>query len=217
MKQYMSKIIRSSLLSSIGLIILGILLIVQSEATIITISYIIGGILVAIGILAGIRFAKRLENPLRNELDIVYGIVCIILGILVITNPQTIASIIPFVIGFIIIINSAVKIQYSIELKKDSNSLWKSTLIMSLITIICGLVLIINPFRGAILFTRIVGILIIIYALLDIISTITIKKTFNQIHKAIEENIEEADIIEDNTERSIVEKKKKKDSKKEEE
>jgi uncharacterized membrane protein HdeD (DUF308 family) len=64
-------------------------------------------------------------------------------------------------------------------LKKESNNVWKTTLIMSIITIICGLVLIFNPFKGAILLTRIVGILIIIYALLDIISTITIRNTLN--------------------------------------
>lgn len=216
MKSFISKLIKSSLLSSLGLIILGVLLIIQSEATIITISYIVGAILIAIGLLAMIRYTKRFEDPLRNELDIVYGLVCIILGILVITNPQAIASIIPFITGFIIIINSAAKLQYSIELKREKDSLWKTTMILSLITIICGLVLIFNPFKGAILLTRIVGILIIIYALLDIISTITIRRTLKRIHKEIEEKIEEADVVEDMTALDIKDKKKIKDKKEKE-
>ena len=37
---------------------------------------------------------------------------------IVIKNPKVIASIIPFVIGFIIVVNSAIKLQYSLEMKK---------------------------------------------------------------------------------------------------
>ena len=40
------------------------------------------------------------------HLDIVYGIVTIILGVLVIENPKIIGSIIPFVVGIGILINS---------------------------------------------------------------------------------------------------------------
>lgn len=207
MGKLVSKIYRSSLISSIGLVILGFLLVFQSEATIISISYIIGGVLVAIGVLALLKFVKNIKENIKGELDMVYGVVTIILGIIVITNPHAIASIIPFIVGFIIIINSAKKLQYSFELKKAENRLWKSTMIIAFITTICGVALILNPFKGAEFITKIVGILILIYAILDIISTITIRNIFKQIHEAIEENIIDAEIIEDNTKK--VSKKKK--------
>ena len=121
MGNFISKIFKSSILGSIGLIVLGMLLVFQSEATIISISYIIGGILVAIGALAILRFIKNAKEKGKRDLDIVYGIVTIILGIIVIRSPHAIASIIPFIIGFIIIINSATKLQYSFELKKNNN------------------------------------------------------------------------------------------------
>lgn len=197
MNNIMIKIFRSSLLSSIGLAILGALLIYQSEITIVSISYIIGALLVAIGALSLLKFIKNINNNQKNELDVVYGVVTIILGIIVIGNPQAIASIIPFVIGIIIIINSTVKLQYSLELKKNKNNLWKSTITLSLVTFFCGMLLIFNPFKGAVVITKLIGILILIYAILDIISTITIKKTVKKIHNAIEEHIVEADIIEE--------------------
>ena len=40
----------------------------------------------------------------RSDLDMVYGLVCVILGILIIDNPYAIASVIPFILGLIIII-----------------------------------------------------------------------------------------------------------------
>ncbi|MCI8460182.1 MAG: hypothetical protein HFE81_02175 [Bacilli bacterium] len=197
MRSLMSRIFKSSILGSCALVILGILLIFQSEATIISLSYVIGGILIAIGALAILRFIKSTNDDNKNDLDIVYGIVTVILGIIVIKNPHAIASIIPLIVGFIIIINSANKLQYSLELKKNENNLWKSTMILSLITTICGVFLVLNPFKGAEFITKVVGILILIYAILDIISTIAIKNTVKKIHTAIEESITDAQIIEE--------------------
>ena len=103
MNNFMSKFFKSSLLSSIGLVVLGFLLIYQSEATIVSIAYIIGAILIAIGVIAILKFVKDMNSPNKNELDTIYGLVSIILGIVVITNPKGIGSIIPLIIGFIII------------------------------------------------------------------------------------------------------------------
>ena len=98
METLMKKFFRSSLISSITLLIIGILLILQSEITIITISYIIGTLLIALGAIAIIKFIKNINNIAREDLDIVYGTVTIILGVIVIYNPEAIASIIPIII-----------------------------------------------------------------------------------------------------------------------
>ena len=209
MSSIINKLFKSSIISSIALIAFGILLILQSEATIMMVSYVIGAVLIALGVLAIINFLRSKSE--LYHLDIVYGIVCVILGVIVIQNPEAIASIIPFVLGLVIIINSATKLQYSFELYKEKNSLWLSTLVLSIIMVVCGIVLIFNPFKGAILLTRIVGIFILIYSVLDLISTFVISKTFKKIQNSIEENIKDAEVIEETTVEKKEEKKKKED------
>lgn len=220
MGDFMKNFFKSSLFSSIGLAILGILLIFQSELTIVSISYVIGAVLIIIGILAIFRYIKGLNEKSKTELDIVYGVVCAILGVIVIGNPQAIASIIPFVVGLIIVISSAAKLQYSLELKTNNNNLWKSTMIISIITMIFGVLLLFNPFKGVVFITKVIGILILSYSILDMISTMTIKNTVKQIHEAIEEHIVEAEIIEETDEEDLKKeddkKKKKKVNKKKE-
>ena len=212
MNNVMKKFFRSSTIMSLVLIVLGIMLIFQAEATIISISYITGGTLIAIGVLAILKFIKNANTPKKDELNIVYGIGTIILGMLIITYPSAIASFIPFVIGMLIIINSGKKLLYAFELKSNDNSIWKRTMILSIISTICGVVLLFNPFAGAVIITKIIGILILIYATLDIISTISIKKNVSRIHNAIEETIMDAVIVEetDTTEKKKTKKKKKK-------
>jgi len=200
MSDFMKRIIRSSIISAILLAVLGILLIIKSEETIISISYIVGGALVLLGAIGIIDYIRKLKTELKSELDLVYAIVTIILGVLIIMHPKAIASVIPFVLGIIIIINSSTKLNYSLQLKKQNHDLWKTTLVVSLLTTICGLVLIFNPFQAASLITRIVGIIILVYAILDIISSLTIRKNINKIHSALEENANvtaEAEVVEE--------------------
>lgn len=194
----MSKFGKASIISSIGLAILGLLLFFQSELTIVSISYIIGAILVGVGTLGIIKYINNSNKGEKIELDLVYGVVTVILGIIVISYPKAIASIIPFIIGVLIIINSTNKLQYSLELKKEDNDLWKSTMILSIVAILVGILLIFNPFKGAEFITKVVGILIFLYAIVDIITTISIKKTVIDVKKAIEEtSIKEAEVIEE--------------------
>ena len=84
MNTFIEKIIKSSIFGSIGLIILGILLFLYSELTIVSISYVIGGLLVAIGVMALIKYINNANKNTQNELDIVYGVGTVILGIIVI-------------------------------------------------------------------------------------------------------------------------------------
>jgi uncharacterized membrane protein HdeD (DUF308 family) len=189
---------KSSLFTSILLFFLGMLLIFQSEATITTISYIIGAILIAAGAFALIRYVSINTKGIdATDLDILYGIVSIILGILIITNPYAIANIIPIILGIAIIISSATKIQCAFNLKNANNEIWKATMVIAIISTICGVVLLFNPFAGAVWIMRIVGVFISIYSILDLISTFIIKKNVEQFQVIIENETVEAQIIEE--------------------
>lgn len=211
MEKLMKNFLKSSMITSTILIVLGILLVFQSETTVMTISYVIGGILIAAGALALIRYVRNAQGPeYRNELDIIYGIVTIIFGVIIIKNYQAIASIIPIVIGIGIIINSAGKLNYSFQLKANKNELWKTTMIISIISTICGVILLFNPFKAALGIMKIIGVFIIIYAVLDLISTIAIRSSVTKIQKAVEETITDAVIISEDEPKKSKEKKKKK-------
>ena len=206
MEKLMKKFFRSSLITSLFLIALGLLLIFQSDAVIYSISYIIGGILIALGVLGIIKFVQGTNKEQQTELDIVYGIVSVILGIVVIENPQAIASIIPTILGISIVINSATKLQYAFELKANGNNLWKSTMVISIISTLCGIVLIFNPFKALTSFTKIVGIFIVIYAVLDMISTFTIKRNVKIFQKTMKEEITEAVVVKEEVDETEEEK-----------
>ena len=207
MQKLMKSFYKSSLLTSGILLLIGLLLLFKSTDTIIALSYIIGCVLMVLGIVAIINFFRESSINAFNDLNIVYGIVTIILGTLIITNPTAIATFIPFVVGLIILISSSIKLAYSIELKNDNYILWQPTLIMAAIGAGCGILILFNPFKTSLMVFKIIGIFILIYAILDIISIFQIKKTFKANEKnsttKIENQVIDAEVITEEEEKNI--------------
>lgn len=197
MEKVLKTFYKSSIITSLILLVLGLLLAFESEATILSISYIIGGCLIVAGLTAIIRFFKTKIKDSFAELNILYGVVTSVAGVLIILNPYVIGSFIPIVIGVGIIINSAMKLQYALELKNIHNHMWKTTMIISIISTLCGIILLFNPFAGAVILTKIIGGFIIVYAILDLISTYTIKKNVVEIKNVIENEWIEAEVVDE--------------------
>lgn len=177
MKIEVKKTMWPSLISSAVILVLGLLLFFKSSVTLMGISYIFGGLIIAIGVLAIIRFISNDHSDISNQLNIIYGIICIISGIFFIEKPEIIGSIIPVVMGIGIIISSSLKIQQSFNLKSLNSSYFFWSFVTALLSLICGVVLLFNPFKGAVIITKVIGIFLAIYAILDICNTIVLKKS----------------------------------------
>lgn len=177
MKIEVKKTIWPSLISSGVILVLGLLLFFKSSVTLMGISYIFGGLIIAIGVLAIVRFISNNHSDISNQLNIVYGIICIISGIFFIEKPEIIGSIIPVVMGIGIIISSSLKIQQSFNLKSLNSSYFFWSFVTALLSLICGVILLFNPFKGAVIITKVIGIFLVMYAILDICNTIVLKKS----------------------------------------
>jgi len=177
MKIEVKKTIWPSLISSGVILVLGLLLFFKSSVTLMGISYIFGGLIIAIGVLAIVRFISNNHSDISNQLNIIYGIICIISGIFFIEKPEIIGSIIPVVMGIGIIISSSLKIQQSFNLRSLNSSYFFWSFVTALLSLICGVVLLFNPFKGAVIITKVIGIFLVIYAILDICNTIVLKKS----------------------------------------
>ena len=179
MKVEIKKVIWPSLISSIFLLLLGVLLFFKSSETLVGISYLVGGVLIALGIIAIINFLRNKTRDIFVQLNIVYGVVSIVSGIFLVTVHEFIGSIIPIVVGIAVIISSSFKVQQALVLKNLDNKYFLPTLIMAILCLICGVVILFNPFTSAVVVTQIIGLFMIIYAVLDIINSLILRKSSN--------------------------------------
>ena len=183
MLKSINKYLNESILLSVLFGVIGIILIIWPETSIDTFAYIIGAILLVYGTY---NFIDSFTiNPIFGLSQMITSILSFIFGTSIFFNTSIFESLIPIVLGIFFIINGSFKARMSFVLKKfDKN--WALSLITSIIMIICGIILIVNPMSTAIMITSIIGIILVVYSISDIIDMFIIKSRIKDFTKYFE-------------------------------
>ena len=123
----------------------------------------------------------------------ILGVVLIIGGIVFAAN-ENVMNILPIVLGAWFIISSVSTISYTVALQNSRAKTF--SIVASLLEIVCGILLLINPWGGQIALMTFVGIMILIYALASLVDLVTLKNNLKDINKKFNKLIE-GEIVEE--------------------
>ncbi len=185
-----NKFVDLSIIASIIFTIIGLCLIIFPDVSLNIMSYVIGGLFLIFGIYL---FTINYNSLILTDM-IFFGVMMVLLGVILIVYPKLIAQLIPIVLGIWFITDSIVKIRISLSLKDYDDTPWVLTLILSIISMLCGVVFILHPLASSEVITTFIGVLIMIYALSDIIDMFMFKKHINDVVKSFKKNIKVIDM-----------------------
>lgn len=182
--------IYSSIFISIIFLILGIICIINPStsfdiiSTIIMLGFIINGIVLII-----------IDYKINSifVINFLYGILSLILGLVLLFHPDTLKVILPFGVGIWFMISGLTNIKFSMYIKEESIGYMILTVIMSIISILCGFILILKPVESIEVLTITLGITLLINSISSIIDMCIIKKYINKIVKGIKHYIKEVE------------------------
>ena len=168
-----------SIVASLIFIILGIILVGKPDLIMSIIAYIIGGIFIAVGVIRILSYIKKNKGSSNDDLnyELIFGIMTIVIGLVVIIYREFIAQIFGIVIGIWIIYSGVVRFSASLNIKKSNSNLWIYSMVIAGLMFIAGLYVVLSS--GAILIATI-GIIMIIYAILDIVESVIFMNTINK-------------------------------------
>lgn len=172
--------INLSIILSVLFMIVGILLIVWPKASLDTFAYVIGTIMIIYGIYSFIDSFSI--NPALCLFQMTNSILSFLLGICVFLNPSIFESILPIALGIFFIISGAFSSRISFIIKDIDNS-YILSLFTSILMIICGVVLIINPGNTALVITTLIGIILIVYSVSAMVDMFVFKSRVKEIDK----------------------------------
>ena len=172
MLQKLNKFLNSSIVISGLMFLIGLILIIYPEMSFDTLTYVLSAML----IINGLYFIIEKESSILFSGFLMLGVIELLLGIVVILNPNIIKTLLPIVFGIIMVTKSTLDLRISMLLSKNGYDNWLLMLILSIISIICGLIIILNPAFGATVLTTYIGIVIVIYSVSAFVDTIMIKK-----------------------------------------
>ena len=188
----LKKVFNISIISSLLLFLFGLVLAVNAEGFIKSITVAIGVVLLLIGVFPVIDYFRYRKDGLGASIGLISGIFSIVCGLMLLINEDLLMILIPVFIGVWMIINGINKIQVSFEIKDLGEKSWIITFIYSILIIVLGGYFIVNPISGATTVTSFIGIILCIYAVLDIIDCIIIEvkvKNFKKDLDKIENNV----------------------------
>lgn len=185
-----------AILTGVLYILLGIVALVVPETMQKTLGYVIGIVLIVAGLISIICYLLRdaKENYYHNEF--VFGLVGMVLGAAVLYKVEVIISLIPFILGILVLFSGCSKLQDAIDLKRLGYGSWIGMLVVAVINIILGIVLICNPFQAAIVLFRVLGVGLIISGVSDCFSTVYFARKFHKFKQeqdAVDSTFEEVD------------------------
>lgn len=162
----------TSIIFSLLFIVTGVFLLLKPETAINIVCYVLGVMLVLWGVVSIIQFFSDKNSTNYLSLSFIFGSFVFIFGIIILIKPAIIASIVPLLLGVWMVINGVTKLSYALSIYKQTKNF--ISILFSIFIIIFGVTLIFNPFEGAKGLTQIIGIVLIVYSVLDLVESITI-------------------------------------------
>lgn len=153
-------------------ILLGIVALVIPETMERLLGFLIGAVLIIAGAVSMISYLLRDAHQNYYHNDFLHGLVGILLGIVVLYKVDIIISLIPFLLGTLVLVSGLSKLQDVIDLKRLEYGNWIFMLVLAVVNIILGLVLIFNPMAVAALLFRLLGVGLIFSGITDCVTTI---------------------------------------------
>jgi uncharacterized membrane protein HdeD (DUF308 family) len=135
--------------TSIVSVLLGLFLVIRPEASGNAISYIIGACFIFYGVVHIVSYLISKDESFY-QYDLAKGIITVTVGVFLIVQPSFVVSILPTLLGFIILVSGIFGLQSSINmLRRSPSKSWVAVFVPAVITIVLGILIVVNPFQWA--------------------------------------------------------------------
>ncbi len=178
MKNIFKRTAVTSILTSIIFAILGIIMIANPVETIEIVAAILGITIIVIGAEKIISYFVLKGNQDFFNYELIYGIIAILFGILIMAYSSTFAAIVRIVIGIWIAYTGLMKINISLKLKSAGIKSWAVVLTVSTISLLAGILVMFSNTSSIVVITAVV---MIVYAITDIIDEFIFIKNLDKI------------------------------------
>lgn len=175
----LNKFLYSSIVISVLMCFLGLVFMIYPQMSFETINYALAIIL----IVNGIYFMLENENNILFSGLQSIGIIELLLGVVLVLKPDLMQTLLPIIVGIVMVVKAFVNLRFSLALGNYGYSNWLLLLILSIISIVAGTLIIINPHIGSIALTFSLGFLICTYSVTNIIDVLVFKNHIKEIAK----------------------------------
>ena len=172
---------------------LGIFLLLVPGTAMNIVCYALGGVVLACAAVQLVRYFAVERGVFQSQLTLISGLVCLGLGAFLIIRSDIVVRILPIVFGLFVIFDSLGRIQNALELRKCQYPSWKGFLLLAVLSIVLGVIMILDPFGTMETLVMAIGIILIVEGTLNLLSalyTVIAVKRFLKLHPETQSMLE---------------------------
>ena len=160
---------RNWLYASLLSIVLGIVLLAFPGIVMRTVCYLIAILFMLLGVKRIVAYFRG-RGSLFFSGGLLLGLSALLIGILIFVRVESFVGILPFVIGIVTIFSGTASIQSALDLRREGYAGWIGSMIMSVLSVLIGMLLIINPFASLVVTVMFIGVSLIVDGFCDLIT-----------------------------------------------
>lgn len=168
------KIRKDVVWSSIAYLILGFVLLIKPGTALVTVVHILAIVAAVMGVVSLVSYFKD-KYSVGNG-GVIKGVVYFAIAAFLYFGAGVIISIVPFILGILIVISGIVKLQEALDMMKYRADGSITVLVISVLSLVFGVLILINPFGTAELLFRIIGIALIYNGVSDLLTVFYFSK-----------------------------------------
>lgn len=163
----------NALILCLGELLIGILLLVKPVGFTTGIIIAIGVALMLRGVMDVVSYFKTSPTEAAKQRGLAQGVICLLLGFVCSFMTNWMLTVFPFVgmiYGIMLVLLGVEKVQTAVDQKRLGISKWYMAAISAMISVVCGAIIMLNPFTTTVYMWMFTGISLIVEAIADIIS-----------------------------------------------
>ena len=180
-KDIFARLRKAWIFSSVLSILLGLVLLLFPTITIQVVCYMLGGLAIVYGIGRVIRYIRQGEAyPELFRGDLMIGLFLIVIGLFIVFRIEFVAGFIPVIFGIALLASGIGEVQRSMDAKRAGYERWLFIMVLASLTIVFGLVLVLNPFASAQVAVAVIGASLIYDGISDVVTILLVGKRIDE-------------------------------------
>lgn len=163
----------NALILCLGELFIGILLLVKPVGFTTGIIIAIGVALMLRGVMDIVSYFKASPTEAAKQRGLAQGVICLLLGFVCSFMTNWMLTVFPFVgmiYGIMLVLLGVEKVQTAIDQKRLGAGKWYMPAISAAISVVCGAIIMLNPFTTTVYMWMFTGISLIVEAIADIVA-----------------------------------------------
>ncbi len=165
---YMKEIKKSSIIAAVASIIAGLILLIFPTLTAKAIAYVVAAAFLVFSLVEIFLYFK--SDPPAMHRGLIIGLLCLTASIFIFASVDTVISIIPVILGFIIVLSGFTTLSQTIDLVRLQAKGWVVMLVVACVNIVLGILCIANPFTAATTLMSLIGVGLIFSGISDLVA-----------------------------------------------